>query len=135
MSMFSTGFVFSPGKLTITLDGGAGSSGKGKLGSFLCEHAHNWQFACNTFMPQAAHWVRLDDGRTFLYQTLNSGAYLTDRYEKLYIAPGATIDLTALQRELDENQIPRRKIGISPIASILQAIDGEFERGRCDLEG
>src|ERR1022692_4924281 len=115
MSTFSTGFVFSPGKLTITLDGGAGSSGKGKLGSFLCEHANNWQFACNTFTPQAAHWVRLDDGRSLLYQTFNSCAYLSDKYEKLYIAPGATIDLLAFRREVEESRIPRKKIGISPI--------------------
>src|SRR3954469_25056808 len=90
--VFNTDFVFTSGKLTIALDGGAGSSGKGKLGSFLCEHAGNWQFACNTFMPQAGHWVRLSDGRKNFYKSLNSCAYLTDRYEKLYIAPGATIE-------------------------------------------
>src|SRR3954463_5896523 len=110
MTTFDTGFVFTPGKLTIALDGGAGSSGKGKLGSFLCEHARNWQFACNTFMPQAAHWVRLDDGREYLYKTLNSCAFLVDRYEKLYIAPGATIKLAEFFREIEENKIPREKI-------------------------
>src|SRR5262245_50953113 len=80
--MLNTDFVFSPGKLTVALDGGAGSSGKGKLGSFLCEHAGNWQFACNTFMPQAAHTVKLDDDTELLYQTFNSCARMTDRYEK-----------------------------------------------------
>jgi len=135
MAKFDTRFVFSPGKLTITLDGGAGSSGKGKLGSFLCEHADNWQFACNTFMPQAAHWVRLDDGREFLYQTFNSCAYLADRYEKLYIAPGAAIELDAFYREIDASRIPPKKIGISHITAILQGIDGDFEKGKCDLEG
>src|SRR5947209_11945600 len=105
--MFNTDFVFTPGKLTITLDGGAGSSGKGKLGSFLCEHAGNWTFACNTFMPQAGHSVKLDDGKELLYKTFNSCAYLTDRYEKLYIAPGATIELSAFWEELEKNNIPR----------------------------
>jgi adenylosuccinate synthase len=133
--MFDTNFVFTPGKMTITLDGGAGSSGKGKLGSFLCEHAENWQFACNTFMPQAAHWVKLDDGRKYLYKSLNSCAYLVDRYEKLYIAPGATISLDELCSEIEKNNVPREKIGISPLTAILQDMDGEFEKGVCDIEG
>src|SRR6185437_10334890 len=119
--MFDTSFVFTPGKLTFTLDGGAGSSGKGKLGSFLCQNAENWQFACNTFMPQAAHWVKLDDGRKLLYKSFNSCAYLADRYEKLFIGPGAAIQLEEFHREIDESRIPRKKIGISPLTAILQA--------------
>jgi hypothetical protein len=117
MSTFNTNFVFSSGKLTVALDGGAGSSGKGKLGSFLCEHANNWQFACNTFMPQAGHWVMLDDGREFFYQTFNSCAYLANRYEKLYIGPGATIELPAFWKEIEKNSIPHHKIGISPLSA------------------
>ncbi len=135
MSMFDTNFVFSRGKLTITLDGGAGSSGKGKLGSFLCEHATNWQFACNTFTPQAAHWVRLDNGKEFLYSTFNSCAYLTDRYEKLFIGPGATIELPAFWAEIEKSGIPHGKIGISPATAVLQDIDTGYERGSCDLNG
>lgn len=135
MSMFNTNFVFSPKKLTIALDGGAGSSGKGKLGSFLCEHASEWQFACNTFMPQAGHWVKLEDGREFFYQTFNSCAYLMDRYEKLYIGPGATIELPAFWNELEKNNIPRHKIGISHVTAVLQDIDMAYERGTCDLDG
>src|SRR5947209_8531498 len=134
--MFNTDFVFTPGKLTITLDGGAGSSGKGKLGSFLCEHADNWTFACNTFMPQAGHWVKLDDEkRTFFYQTFNSCAYLADRYERLFIGPGAAIELPAFWREIEESSIPRHKIGISPLTSVLQEIDTGYERGTCDFAG
>lgn len=131
----TTRFVFTPGKLAIVMDGGAGSSGKGKLGSFICEHADNWQFACNTFMPQAGHWVKLDDGRSYFYQTFNSCAYLTDRYEKLYLGPGATIELPAFFRELEENNIPPHKIGISPVTAILQDIDGGFEKGTHGFDG
>jgi adenylosuccinate synthase len=135
MPMFNTSFVFSPGKLTITLDGGAGSSGKGKLGSFLCEHADNWQFACHTFMPQAAHWVKLDDGREILFKSLNSCAYRPDRYQKLYTAPGAAIDLAAFFEEIAKCGIPPKKIGISPLTAVLQEIDGDYEIGKCDLDG
>jgi adenylosuccinate synthase len=133
--MFDTSFAFSPGELTILLDGQAGSSGKGVLGSHLCEFAHNWQFACNAFAPQAGHWVKLDDGRKFFYQTLNSCAYMPDRYEKIYIGPGAIIELPALFREFEENKVPPGKLGISPIAAILQDMDTGFERGTLDFDG
>ena len=134
-NMFNTNFVFKPGKLTSILDCSSGSSGKSKIGSFICEYANNWQFACCTFAPNAGHTVVLDDGSTYFYQTFNSCAYKPDRYEKLYIAPGAIIELPAFWRELEINKIPHHKIGISPLASILQNIDGDFEKGLCDFDG
>lgn len=130
-----TNFVFSRGKLTVVLDGGAGSSGKGKLGAFLCENADNWKFACCTFMPQAGHWVVLDDGRKFFYQTFNSCAYLHEKYEKIYIGPGGTIELSAFWREIEESKIPHEKIGISPLTSVLQDADTGYERGTHDFNG
>ena len=131
----NTNFCFAPGTLTTILDASAGSSGKGKIGSFVCEHSDSWQFCCNTFMPQAGHWVKLDNGKTYFYQTLNSCAYLHEKYEKMYIGPGCTIELPAFWRELEENNVPRHKIGISPVATILQDIDAAFERGEVDLDG
>jgi len=131
----NTNFVFAPGTLTTILDSSAGSSGKGKIGAFVAEHADNWQFCCNTFMPQAGHWVKNDNGKTYFYQTLNSCAYLHEKYEKMYIGPGCTIELPAFWRELEENNVPRNKIGISPVAAILQDIDAAFERGEVDLDG
>lgn len=129
-----TSFVFDSGKLTVILDASAGSSGKGKIGSFITEHADNWDFCCNTFMPQAGHWIKLDDGREYFYQTLNSCTY-QDKYEKMYIGPGSTIELSALFREIEENNVPPHKLGISPVTSILQDIDASFERGEMDLDG
>ena len=133
--MFNTNFVFNPGKLTTVMDASAGSSGKGKIGSHICTHADNWQFCCNTFSPQAGHWVKLADGKSYFYQTLNSCAYLHEKFEKMYLAPGCIIELPALMREIEENNIPRKKIGISPIAAILQDIDPAFERGVADFDG
>jgi adenylosuccinate synthase len=130
-----TNFLFTPGRLTFTLDAQAGSSGKGKVGSYICQNADNWQFCVNTFAPQAGHWVKLQDGRSFFYQTLNSCAHQIDKYEKMYIAPGAMIELPAFFREIEENNVPKHKIGISPIASILQDIDQGFERGIVDFDG
>jgi adenylosuccinate synthase len=133
--MFNTNFIFTPGKLSVLLDAQFGSSGKGKIGSYITEHADNWQFCCDTFMPQAGHWVKLDDGRNFFYQTFNSCAYNHKKFEKMYIGQGGCIELEAFFRELEENKIPHSKIGISPITSILQKIDSEFEKGCCDIDG
>lgn len=126
---------FDEGKLTVVMDGGAGSSGKGKISSYLSTHSDNWQFCCNTFGPQAGHWVRLDDGKQYFYQTLNSCAYLHEKFEKLYLGPGCIIELPALLREMEENGIPRSKIGISPIIPILSKIDSDFEQGIGGFDG
>jgi len=132
--MFNTNSLFNPGKLTTVMDGGAGSSGKGKLGAFITEHADNWQFACNTFMPQAGHWVKNDNGGEYFYQTFNSCAY-QDKYEKMYIGPGSIIELPAFWREIEESGIDKSKIGIHPVVAVLQDIDSAFERGEVDLDG
>lgn len=129
-----TNFVFEPGQLTILLDGGAGSSGKGKLGAFITDHADNWQFCCNGFAPQAGHWVKNDDGKEYFYQTLNSCAY-QPYYEKMYLGPGAIIELPALFREIEENKVQPHRLGISPVCGILQDQDAAFERGEVDLDG
>jgi adenylosuccinate synthase len=117
------------------MDGGAGSSGKGKLGSYIAEHHDNWQFCCNAFSAQAGHWVKLDDGRTYFYQTLNSCAYLVDKYEKMYIGSGTHMELPATLREIEENKVPKEKLGIHPLASIILDKDMAFERGEVDFEG
>jgi len=131
--MFNTEWLFKAGKLTICMDASAGSSGKGKVASFIAKHAENWQFACNAFSAQAGHWV-IDNGRKYFYQTFNSCAYLNN-YEKLYIGPGAAIELKALFREIEESNIPAEKVGINPLCSIIQEKDAAFERGEVDLDG
>lgn len=134
MPKFNTNDIFKPGKLSVMLDGSAGSSGKGKLGAFICKHADNWQFACNTYMPQAGHTCKEDDGKTYFYQTLNSCAYLNN-YEKLYIGPGGMIEVPSLFKEIEQSNVDLNKIGIHPLVSILQEKDAAFERGEVDLDG
>jgi adenylosuccinate synthase len=132
----STNEFFNKGKLTIAMDGGAGSSGKAKLGSYITDQADNFDFCANTFAPQAGHWTVLADGRKFFYQTLNSCAYNHEKFEKMYIGPGAIIELPALFREIEENGIPRSKIGISPVVAILDyEIDQGFEKGILGFDG
>ena len=128
-------FFFIPGKLSVSMDSQSGSSGKGKLGAFIGDHANNWQFACCTYFPNAGHWRVDDDGGRYFYQTFNSCAARPDKYEKLYIGPGACIELPSFHREKEQNNIPAHKIGISPLTSILQDIDGGYERGTHDFNG
>lgn len=131
----STNKFFDKGKLTIVMDGQFGSSGKGKIASYVAAKADNWQFACNAFSAQAGHWVKLDDGRGYFYQHLNSVAYDVDKFEKLYIGPASAIELPALLREIEENKITPSKLGISPIATIISEADMEFERGTAGFDG
>jgi Adenylosuccinate synthetase len=131
----NTNEFFTPGKLSVILDAQAGSSGKGVIGSFVCEYADNWQFACNSFSAQAGHWVTLGKDRKYFYQTLNSCAYNPDKFEKLYIGPDAAIELSAFFREIEENRISHKKIGLSPFAVIIQDKDTAYERGEVDFDG
>lgn len=133
--MFDTSSLFTPGKVTVVLDGGAGSSGKGKIGAFLGEHALNWTFACQAFMANAAHWVVTDDGKKYLYQSLNSVAHLKNKYQKTYICGGAVLELPALLREIKEHDLGPEQLGIHPIAAVVQDKDMGYERGTCDFDG
>jgi hypothetical protein len=121
--------------MTILLDGGAGSSGKGKLASFVGEHADNWQFCCNAFMSNAAHWVVLDDGTKYLYQSLNSVAHLKSKYEKMYICGGAVMELEPLIREIEEHGLTPDQLGINPLVAIVQQKDIDYERGVANFDG
>lgn len=131
---FNTNFTFDAGKLTIVLDGQAGSSGKGALGSFLCQYANNWQFACNAFTAQAGHTVIVGKDRYF-YQTFNSCSYQTGKFEKVYVGPGAAIEMPALLREIEENRLTPKTLGISPLVAVIAEKDVLYERGIVDFEG
>jgi len=132
--MFDTDKCFKSGKMTITSDLSAGSSGKGVLNAWLCKHANNWQFACNAFMSNAAHWVETSDGTRRMYQCLNSCAY-SHKYEKLYICGGAVIELPALLREIEENDLNEKLLGIHPLVGIVQKKDVDYESGRANFDG
>lgn len=131
-----TNEFFKPGKLTIIMDAQFGSSGKGKIGSYVGANADNWTFCCNTFSAQAGHWVKLEDGRKFFYQHLNSVAYQKGRFEKIYIGPGSVIEVSSLLREIKENKVEVRELGISPQAMILNdELDKGFETGVSGFNG
>ena len=131
-----TNGFFIPGKISIILDGGAGSSGKGKMGAFIAANANNYQFVCNTFAPQASHWVYDREGeKSFCYKQFNSCAHKHENFEKMYIGQGAIISLKAFFEELKLTGIPSSKVGISPLTSIVQDIDRLYEEGKVGFDG
>jgi adenylosuccinate synthase len=132
--MKKTNSVFTPGKLALLLDASAGSSGKGKAAAYVCENADNYQFLCNTFFPQASHTI-IDDSGEYVYKQLNSIAHKHEKFEKIYIGHGSVISLKALLDEIKMTSLPVEKLGISPVTTILQDIDKQFEMGLMDMEG
>lgn len=125
---------FKKGHLSVVMDGGYGSSGKGKMASYVGEKETNWTFACNAFMSNAAHTVVSDYG-TYNYQCLNSVAYLKDKYERTYICGGAVIELPSLLQEIEANGLNERKLGIHPLVAIVQDKDIGYERGTHNFDG
>jgi len=132
--MKKTNSVFLPGKLSVLMDAAAGSSGKGKFSAFVCEHADNYQFVCNTFSMQASHTI-VDDTGAYVYKHMNSIAHKHEKFEKMYIGHGAAINVKYLLEEIKLTGIPHEKVGISPLAMIIQDIDREFEMGKVDIDG
>lgn len=136
--MGKTNDFFVPGKLSVILDGGAGSSGKGKIGAFIMKHADNVQFVCNTFSANASHTIveEVDGKRVeYIYKALNSCAHDHHKFQKMYIGHGAAIDLNSLLKEIKQSGIPVSKLGISPVAVIIQQLDADYEAGKVCLDG
>lgn len=128
--------IFIPGKLTVILDGPAGSSGKGKLGSFITkENKDKFQFVCNTYASQASHVVMDRDYPTFVYKQFNSMAHRHQEFEKMYIGPGAVLTLKPFLEELAFTGIPREKVGIHPLVGICQEDDRLYEEGKVGFDG
>ena len=113
----------------VTTDGGAGSSGKGSLNSWLAER-YDIDIATNNWMSNAGHYTELDDGRRFLVQHVPS-AFVNLR-TTLYINAGAAIDLDILKRELDVLDKNGFKVTdrlfIHPHANIITEEDKDLER-------
>lgn len=127
---------FKPGKISILMDAQAGSSGKARTASYVAEkHAGKFTFVCNTFSSNAAHWVYKADGRKFMYKALNSCAYIHEAFERMYVGPGSAIEVDDVLKELEENSMPGHKLGIHPLAVVVQKGDMEYEKGLVGFDG
>lgn len=123
--------IFIPGKITVLLDASGGSSGKGKLESFVTQQEKGkYHFVCNTYWHQASHVCMDRNYPTFVYKQFNSCAHRHEEFEKMYIGQGAIMTLKSFFAELEMTGIPHEKVGIHPLVGITQDIDRLYEEGK-----
>lgn len=128
--------IFKPGKITITMDGGAGSSAKGLRAANIWKYmrADHSAFAVNTFMSNAAHTITHDDGREYVHQCLSSITSLGD-YERQYVSPGCAFSKDEMLSEIKKCDLDTNLLGIHPNAVVVTQKDIDYERGTVDFEG
>lgn len=115
--------------ITLVFDAGAGSSGKGKLSSYLAEK-HNYSAAICNWMINAGHVTELDDGTRFTVQIIPSA--FVDKTTQLIIGPGAAFDLETINREIkmldDAGYEISKRLTINPRAMIIEQCDRDEEK-------
>lgn len=117
------------GRVVVTTDGGAGSSGKGCLNSWLADK-HEFDISTNNWMSNAGHYTELDDGTRILVQHIPS-AFVNNNI-RLYINAGAAIDLDIFNKEIEMleslgYQIKDR-LTIHPNANVITDEDKQIEK-------
>jgi hypothetical protein len=117
------------GKVVVTVDAQAGSSGKGSLNAWLADK-YDFDLATNNWMPNAGHYTEFDDGRRILVQHIPS-AYINPKI-LLYINAGASIDIDILFKEikmLEEQRFDiKDRLFIHPHANVITQNDKDIER-------
>ncbi len=109
------------GKMNVLLDSAWGSSGKGKVASFLARrYGITDASSCN--MPNAGHTVE-DKGERTVYKVLPSASHFG---ATSWIGPGAVISEEQLDREIRFNKCG--KVYIHERAGVLQEKHAEQER-------
>lgn len=128
--------MFKPGKLTLVLDGGAGSSAKGLRGAYLWKYFKKGHstFAVNTFLSNAAHTITHRDGKEYVHQCLSSITSLGG-YKRQYLSPGCAWSKDELLGELKLCDMNPDLVGINPNAIIVTDKDINYEKGLVDFEG
>ncbi len=129
--------IFIPGTLTFVLDASFGSSGKGKLSAFLTKNnkeKFKFSFLVTSNSANASHTV-IDGDKKIVFKALPSGSFYHENIEKVFISPGASFKINDLLNEIEATGIPRNKVMIHPLATVITDDDASFERGEVDLDG
>lgn len=135
MKQEQTNNFFDQHKISFVMDGGAGSSGKSLISSYMVKHADNVDFLMSAFTPNASHTVVDDDDVEFVFKIFPGGSQYHEKLKAIYIVDNAAIELDTLWKEMEFLGIPREKVRISPRCGVVQQIDKDFETGLCDLDG
>jgi len=129
-----TNNFFISGKISVLLDASFGSSGKGKIASYLIKNANNVSFLCATNSPNASHTV-IDGDKKMVFKCLPSASYLHENLDAIYIGQGASLDKSALLKEIELIGLPPHKLIIDSNTAIVSQSDIDYEKGVCDLGG
>jgi adenylosuccinate synthase len=111
------------GKLNIIIDGQWGSTGKGKVASYLAHHYSPAMAVCN-FAPNAGHTHYDPDGNKFVLKQLPSSVLNDDVL--LGIGPTAVLDVKRVLEEIETHGVQKRLI-IDEKATILEDDDKRHE--------
>lgn len=117
--------LLSPGA-NVLIDGQWGSTGKGKLASFLADNS-DVSFATCDFQPNAGHTTVIDGGEFVLHCIPGS---FVNRDAVLYIAPAASFKVEQFFAELEmlSSYGVADRIFIHPHAGVVTEDDAETER-------
>jgi hypothetical protein len=117
------------GRCVVTADGGAGSSGKGSLNSWLADK-HPFHLATNNWMTNAGHYTELDNGVRILVQHIPS-AFINPNTQ-LYINAGGAIDIKVLYDEIQmleqHGYNIKNRLTIHPHCNVITQQDQETEK-------
>jgi len=121
------------GRVVVTADGGAGSSGKGALNAWLADK-YPFDIATNNWATNAGHFVEWYDKDGNKQRVLNQhicSAFICPNTE-LHINPGASIDIPTLLNEITilENLgfDIKSRLSIHPLANIITDEDKKQEK-------
>lgn len=119
------------GRVVVTQDGGAGSSGKGLLNQFMATQSGTpYDIATCNFMPNAGHTVVLSDGSRIVTQQIPS-AFL-DKDITLMLNAGSAIEPELLLKEIkmldDLGYDVSSRLFIHPSAAIITEKDRLTEK-------
>lgn len=125
--------MIKKGHLNFLMDGCAGSSGKGKMSSFIVKN-EEVDYLVTSNSANASHTV-VEDGKEFVFKVLPSASLHWKKLKKVFITSGSSFEVSALLKEIEMVGLPREMVKISPRAGIITRIDMDFESGLCDLDG
>ena len=108
----------------VVVDGQCGSTGKGKIAGWLALH-DEYHWSMSDWMPNAGHTFEGDDGHRVMVQQIPQS--VVNPNMKLYISPGAAIDLDILWKEIHDNSLNPERLTINPRALIIQKKHKEYE--------
>ena len=105
-----------PGKVSIVIDGGFGSTGKGLLAGYLARMNPDYHIAASSASPNSGHTYKSADGTEFVVNHLPiSGLVNPDK--NIYMGPGSVIAIDTLIGECRRYDVAMERLHVHPSAA------------------